>query len=172
MGSYLLLLSVLLSWNRSWRKPRLVFLSSTCRYACCSRARSKHQKYRSIINHLLLLIHASTIYVPRSGLIFSPERRVRRARQDRRSFISWGLAHLWNWHSRSFSACEMAISGQLSAKLEEFIYLQSSRSKPIVSVFELWQDATDGPERDFLNGNVEMVWTDWLVTQLSQYFTG
>lgn len=56
---------------------------------------TKHHKYRSSINHLLLLIHAITIYVPCSGLIFSPERRVRRAREDRRNFTSWGLANLW-----------------------------------------------------------------------------
>lgn len=56
---------------------------------------SKHPKYRSIINHLLLLIHVITVYVPRSGLIFSPKRRIRRAHEDRRNFTCSVWANLW-----------------------------------------------------------------------------
>lgn len=147
MGSYLLLLSVLLSWNRFWRKRFSVLNLALC---LPLQRRSEHHKYRSIINHLLLLIHVITVNVPRSGLIFSPERRVRRAHENRRNFTCLVLANLWT-SENGIAAHSLRVKFlfQFCGELEEIIYFQSSRSKSIVSAFELWEEATDGSERDF-----------------------
>lgn len=136
MGSYLLLLSVLLRWNRSWRKRRLAFLSSTCRYACWSGAQSKYHKYHFIINHLQLLIHRHYYLCP----TFWPNiltRAERRATGGVLQASVWQIGELeWNL---AFRLIPGVGNGFFQTALwhirTESIYLQSSRSKMIVCVW-------------------------------------